>query len=368
MRAGNLHITHNGSISLPNYINAQSQQYRYEYSLKDHLGNLRVSCRCGDPVRKANGDIVKNNQSREPIQIVQQNDYDAWGLDFGTNQTPPLGAGGADRYQYNSKERIQDLGIELYDYGARHYDAAVGRWSVVDPLSEDAPSWTSYRAVFNNPLRFIDPNGLFEIETGKIEKGDNLTSIAEQLNKKFKTNLTVEQIAKANNIKDINKIKAGELIVLPGTNVELNFDLSSLKVTDVTYEIDMPDFEWEGTSGREGNQNKESQELENKGPIPEGQYIVDPSRTQSISEISTADRVKGLVGRGPWPGLENSWGEHRTWLKPTEETNTYKRSGFTIHGGRVPGSAGCIDLTSRNNNFHSWLKSRSKPLILNVKY
>lgn len=130
----------------------------------------------------------------------------------------------------------------------------------------------------------------------------------------------------------------------------------------------MPGLEWEGTSGREGYQNPESQKLKDKGPIPEGQYNVDPARTQSISDISSWDRFKGNFGGGTWPGLEKSWGEHRTWLTPVGETNTFGRSGFTIHGGAVPGSAGCIDLTSRNNSFHSWLKSHGKPILLNVKY
>jgi LysM repeat protein len=235
-------------------------------------------------------------------------------------------------------------------------------------MSSKAPGWSPYRVFFDNPIMYFDPQGLFEIKTGKIEKGDNLTSITKQLNKKFKTNLTVEQVAKANNIKDINKIKSGEFIKLPGAEVELNFDLKALKATDVNYKVDMPGLEWKGTSGREDYQDKKNQRMESKGPLPEGKYKVDPARTQSISNIDTWDRFKGNFGGGSWPGLEKSWGEHRTWLTPLKNTNTFGRSGFTIHGGYEPGSAGCIDLTGRNNRFHKWLNTYGKPLILNVKY
>ena len=48
------------------------------------------------------------------------------------------------------------------DYGARWYDGAIGRWTAVDPLAEDAPDWTPYRFAFDNPLSYIDPDGLFE--------------------------------------------------------------------------------------------------------------------------------------------------------------------------------------------------------------
>jgi len=54
------------------------------------------------------------------------------------------------------------MGLNLLDYGARFYDAVLGRWHSVDPLAEKMPNWTPYRYAFNNPLKYTDINGLIE--------------------------------------------------------------------------------------------------------------------------------------------------------------------------------------------------------------
>ena len=119
----------------------------YKYTLKDHLGNTRVTYS-----DKNKDGIVTTGD------IEQVNQYYSFGLNM---EGPWNGVDGAFKYGYNSKEWNDDFGIGLNDYGARFYDAAVARWWSVDPESESGgqSSWNPYHYVMDNPVKNIDPDG-----------------------------------------------------------------------------------------------------------------------------------------------------------------------------------------------------------------
>ena len=103
----------------------------YYYYLKDHQGNNRA--------------VVNSSGT-----VQETNHYYPFGGLFATN-------GSVQDYKYNGKEL--DDKTKWYDYGARHYDAALGRWHVVDPMGDKHYNLSPYNYCLNNPLKFIDPNG-----------------------------------------------------------------------------------------------------------------------------------------------------------------------------------------------------------------
>jgi RHS repeat-associated protein len=91
-------------------------------------------------------------------QIVQEDSYDPFGMPLSGLHEARYGEI-ENRKLYNGKELQNDHDLNWYDYGARMYDAALGRWHAIDPMSDQYASWSPYQYVLNNPMKFVDPDG-----------------------------------------------------------------------------------------------------------------------------------------------------------------------------------------------------------------
>ncbi|MES2863289.1 MAG: DUF6443 domain-containing protein [Bacteroidota bacterium] len=136
----------------------------YVFNYTDHLGNVRLSYSLDAGV----------------LKILEENHYYAFGLKHTnynteglvyqvdgndnvvlTPVTPLLGSN--YKYKYNGKELQEELGLNMYDYGARNYDPALGRFHNFDPKAEQGEENSPYCYTFNNPVNLVDPDGKWPI-------------------------------------------------------------------------------------------------------------------------------------------------------------------------------------------------------------
>ena len=194
------------------------QDNRFHFYIKDHQGNIRIV-------------------ADEAGKVDEVNDYYPLGglMSNVCNNVQP--------YKYNGKELDRKGGLNWYDYGARHYDAMIGRWHVVDSMAEKYYGWSPYTYCLANPIKYVDIIGAFTspyyTEDGQFlgvdENGftGNIYITDEEVSEKYSKN----GIANSKDIqKDMNTILMKDKLLTSAAESHIYTDILK-KSTDAKLDV-----------------------------------------------------------------------------------------------------------------------------------
>ncbi|GAA3630761.1 DUF6443 domain-containing protein [Flavivirga jejuensis] len=191
--AGN-YVYENSSLKFFNhpegYVDVDNGAYEYVYQYKDHLGNVRLS--------------YKDNNGT--LEILEENNYYPFGLKHKGYNNNVTSTNIALKRKFGGKEYQDELGLDWYDITARNYDPAIGRWMNLDPLAEQMRKHSPYNYVFDNPIRFIDPDGMAPVweplgnGRWKAQAGDSASTLARDANITFEEAKVIMANTKKDNI------------------------------------------------------------------------------------------------------------------------------------------------------------------------
>jgi RHS repeat-associated protein len=304
-----------------------SGNYSYYYNLTDHLGNVRVV-------------LKKDGTATAPVAtVMQKRDYYPFG------KTKSIATSINNKYLYNGKEMQTDLNGGTHtlgssyvlegqlDYGARFYDAEIGRWNVVDPLAEEYDNHSPYNYVGDNPIKRIDPNGedWWDIIKGAaVAVADNMTQGALDNRKRtsynsasdYNTGQDAGDIISAGigalmTIDGAKNVAVGTVVTVGsgGTASLVSVPAAAAGSAEVVLGVNtlrnsMTNFA--SKKGRVSEQKNDSRTEEKVGSVnktPKGKGSVDPSQRdpkRAFTRKQTAEQLKKQNGKCAGCGVEKT--------------------------------------------------------------
>ena len=175
-------------------------------------------------------------------EIVSETNYYPFGLAHKGYNEHVNSTNLGEQFKFNGKEHQNEFDINFTDYGWRNYMSDIGRWISPDPLTEEFSDWSPYNYGMNNPVRYIDVDGLYSTEEWKKDNGitddDLVTLYSASSNSSSENDPDVRFRDKDGNLLatyHTDKVDTDVYLPVSGseTNLNLNDMLSKVGLEDV---------------------------------------------------------------------------------------------------------------------------------------